>query len=170
MANASWRAAGRKRMSGGFPEISGSGRGYTRRLQLFVDALVDEFSAFIEIFVRVGLLGSHPAFPCCARVRHWLGICDRRRRRGRSRYIACRGAGGVGLATGECQCAGDKQHGSCSKKIAELYDHGLHRTLSEEPNLLMVAPRGGGYLPEKIDIRNGIKRGLTIACVTVNRH
>ena len=35
--------------------------------------------------------------------------------------------------------------------------------------LLMVAPGGGGYLPEKIDIRNGIKRGLTIACVTVNR-
>jgi len=36
--------------------------------------------------------------------------------------------------------------------------------------LLMVAPGGGGYLPEKIDIRNGIKRALTIACVTVNRH
>lgn len=137
MANASGRAAGRKRMSGGFLEISGSGREYARCFQLLVDTLVDELSAFIEIFVRIGLLGPHPAFPCCARMRHWLGICDRG-----SRYIACRGACGVGLATSECQCAGNKQYDSCSKKIAELYDYRLHRMLSEEPISIDGRPRG----------------------------
>jgi hypothetical protein len=29
-------------------------------------------------------------------------------------------------------------------------------------------PGGGGYLPEKFEIRNGIKTGFTIACVTMN--
>jgi hypothetical protein len=42
--------------------------------------------------------------------------------------------------------------------------------LSEEPISIDGRPGGGGYLPEKIDICNGIKRGLTIACLTVNRH
>ena len=130
-----------------------SGGGYTSRLQLFVDALVHKFGAFIEIFVRAAFFGPHPAFSCCARVRHWRGIrhgrplCARRVRPGRrdrsGRIFRC-GACGVGLATGEYQCAGRKQHSARSKKIAELYDHRLHLTLLETGFQLMVAQGAAG--------------------------
>ena len=156
-----------------------SGRGYTSRLQLFVDALVHEFGALIEIFVRAAFFGPHPAFSCSARVRHWRGICDRRRltsrrfcvRPGRSDgsgRVSCCGAGGVGLATAECQRTGGKQHDARSKEIAELDDYRLHATLSEDRISIGGRPGGGGYLPEKFEIRNGIKTGFTIACVTMN--
>jgi hypothetical protein len=181
MANASWRAAGRKRMSYGFLEVLASGRGYTSRLQLFVDALVYEFGAFIEIFVRAAFFGPHPAFSCCAGVRHWRGICDGRRksprwfcarpgRSDRSGRISCCGASGVGLTSGECQRAGGKQYDARIKKIAELYDHRLHLTLSENRISTNGRPGGGGYLPEKFDIRNGIKTGFTIAYAYALRH
>ena len=152
-----------------------SGRGYTSRLQLFVDAPVHEFGALIEIFVRAAFFGPHPTFSRSARVRHWRGICDRRRltprrfcvRPGRSDgsgRVSCCGAGGVGLATAKCQRTGGKQHDARSKEIAELDNYRLHATLSED----RICPGGGGYLPEKFEIRNGIKTGFTIACVTMN--
>jgi hypothetical protein len=96
-----------------FCRSSAPGRGYASRLQLFVDALVHDFGALIEIFVRAAFFGPHPAFSCSARVRHWRGICDRRRltprwfcirprRSDRSGRISCGGASGVSFATGQC--------------------------------------------------------------------
>jgi hypothetical protein len=53
-------------MSYGFLQVLASGRGYSSRLQLFVDALVHEFGAFIEIFARAPFFDPHPAFSCGA--------------------------------------------------------------------------------------------------------
>jgi hypothetical protein len=160
---------GARGCSYGFREVLASGRGYTSRLQLFVDALVHEFGAFIEIFVRAAFFGPHPAFTCCARVRHGLGICDGRRlsprrfcvrpgRSDRSGGISCCRHGGVSLASGECQRAGGKQYDARSKKIAELYDRRLHLLLSEDRISIDGRPRGRRVFAEKFVHATASKR------------
>lgn len=157
-------------MSQGFFEASGPGRGRPGRLHFFVDALVDELGAFIEIFVRVALLRPHPAFPCRARVGHRFGVRDGRclsprrfsvwpDRGDRSGRVIRSRATGVGLAAGECQCTGSKQDKAPSGEIAELYEHRLHLSLSQHRISNDGRLGAAGYLPEKIVIRNGNETG-----------
>jgi len=153
-------------------------RGRSSRLHLVLDALVYNVGALIEIFVRIGFFGSHPALTRRACAGHRLRLLGRFLWPSRLRFgtgtirfwcrylrlgrVGCRWTPAVGLAGGEREGSHGKQCDSREgNRPADIENRNVHQMRSGWE----FARSGGLSASNSIGSATPVEHAFTIACM-----